>query len=695
MKTKDEIKQIVALELKNAIGVEGSELVGNRAEAMKYYLCEPRGDEIKGRSQVISSDVADVVEWIKPQVIKAFIASDKIAEFDPVGPEDQEQAEQESDYTNYVVMKDNEAFVIFTSLISDCLLQKNGYVKVFWEDPSQEREEYEGLSDVDTMMLLDDPHIELVSYEQREDPVPLEMVSDIVLLRESFPGKVQIDPVPPEELRIARGHNAVSLAKARFVAHVRDIPASDLVEKGYPQDIIDELPTAGEDFDDQRMARHQVDRGLDETEAGDMSMRLIRVAECYVKLDMDGDGIAELRQVIYAGDQILEDPDAGEPGSPDAIAPQVDRIPFASATPIFQPHIHNGLSFYDRIKQIQDEKTALKRQLLDNLYLLNNQRTYVNLGAGINFNDLLTNRPGGIVRGSTIYADAMSPIPTPALPPQSFEMLGYLDREREERSGVGPNAAAQAMQVANDTAHGIERLMSAKELLVEMVIRTIAETGVKEMFGLVRELLMKHQDKAKVVELRGKWVNVNPSEWRKRMNTTMKVGLGTGDRMKKQATLQQIMMLQEKLLAGGKEGILVDDAKLFQTLEEFARNGDLFAERYFLDPDSNQVKTYKDAMSKQKPQPDPQIEAINAQLQIEQMRTQRQTMKDANDAQLKQAELKLKAQELMLKLRDQAIDERQIASKEAIEAAKLEVQALQNAIVIDIGQPGIGAGLNG
>lgn len=681
MKTDAQIKAIIDRELEHAIGVDGSELATNRAEAMKYYLCEPRGDELKGRSQVISADVADVIEWLKPQVIQTFLTSDKIVRFDPVGEEDVAQSEQESDYCNHAVMKDNDSFVVFTSLISDCLLQKNGYVKIYWQDAKPEREEYEGLTPDDLVKLLDDPTVEITELTERFDVNLGIMVADVVVMREAVPGKVQIDPVPPEELRIARGHNAVTLANCRFVAHVRDVPASDLIAQGYDKATVDGLPTTEVVATTEQNQREPLDPWLDSADMGDASMRLIRVHECYILMDCDGDGIAELRQIVYAGDAIL---------SNDA----VDSIPFASATAIFQPHVHNGLSFFDRIRQIQDEKTALKRQLLDNLYLMNNQRTYVNMSAGVNFRDLMTNRPGGIVRGQTAYGEAMSPIPTPALPPQSFQMLTYLDQEREERSGVGPGTASQMMNVANDTAHAMERVMSAKELLVGMVIRTIAETGVKEMILLVRELLMKHQDKQKVVKLRGKWIPVNPSDWKTRLNTTVKVGLGAGDRMRKQVSIQQVMALQEKLLAGGKGNILVDDKTLYKTIEDFARYSDVSADKYFLNPESPQVIAYQQKLTEQPPAPDPQMEAIKAQLQVEQMRIQAQMQKSMADNQLKQAELKLRAQELQLKLRDQAIDERQISSREAIEIAKMEVDMLAKGFIIDLGQPGMGSELN-
>ena len=626
MKDQTEIKAIVAREIANAIGADGGELASNRADALKYYHCDPRGDEIKGRSQVISSDVADVIEWIKPQCIETFVASDKIVRFDAVGAEDAEQADQESDYVNYVVTKENDAFSVFASLINDCLLQKNGYVKIYWQEPTREREQYEGLTLDEVSQIVSDPDVEIIEHSSEDGEL-----HDIAIHRTDRPGKVQIDPVPPEEMLIARGHNAVSPDNCRFVAHKRDVPASDLIEQGYDRKTVESLPTAGTDEDAESVARRNPSDDNEVYAPGDEAMRLVRVYECYIRIDEDDDGIAELRQIIYAGNEILDDN-------------EVDRIPFAAATPIFQPHTHYGLSIYDRIKQIQDQKTALKRQLLDNLYLINNQRTYVNVNAGVNFADLLTNRPGGIVRGETTMMEAIAPIQTMPLPMQSFEMLGYLDREREERSGVGAESMGQNHDIANDTAHGIERVMSAKEKLVGLIIRTIAETGVKSMFLQVRELLMKHQDKEKVVQLRGKWVQVNPCEWKKRYNTTVKVGLGTGDQLKKQSGMQMVMMLQEKLLAGGKAN-MVSDANLYKALDDAARYSDLQAEAYFTDPSSPEAQQAAQAMAQQPPPPDPQMEAVKAQVEIDRMKTQQAAEKAAMDAQLKSRELDIKAYE--------------------------------------------------
>lgn len=650
-KSESEIQSILEREIDNAAGYNSGDLSGNRSDAMDYYLGEPRGDEIEGRSQVISTDVADAIEWIKPQIIETFVASDEIVRFDPVGAEDEEQAEQESDYVNYVVTKENDAFTLFASLTNDALIQKNGYAKVYWDEPDKEREEYRGLNQFELAQLLSEP-VEVI--EHSEVLTEAGPAHDIAIHRITSPGKVCIEPVPPEEILFNKDHNKVLLKDARFVAHDKAVSASELIEQGYDKALVESLPSYEDEEDEEDYSRRTLSDERDD-EAGDTSMRMIRVYECYIRMDQDEDGIAELRQIIYAGKKILSNE-------------EVDRIPFISVTPILQSHKHLGLSIYDRLKQIQDQKTAIWRQLLDNLYLTNNSRTYVQNGQ-VNLDDLMTNRPGGIVRGKGLYGQVMAPIVTPAVGSQGFQMLEYLDKVREERSGVGPDSMGQSMNLANDTAHGIERIMSAKEKLVGLVIRTFAETGVKDMFLQVRELLMKHQDKSKVIKLRGKWVDVNPAEWRTRMNSTIKVGLGTGDQIKQQGALQRVLEIQKELHMAGSS--LVTEKHVYNALDDFAKVGGLNdASPYFLDPNSEEAKAIAQQKAKQPKPVDPQMEAIKAQKEIEQIKAKNQADKLQVESIFKDKDQKNSEREFVLKQQELAAKVKDMEQRFQLELAK-------------------------
>lgn len=132
------------------------QLMEARADAMDYYLGHMRKDmpAPDGRSRAVSTDVADTIEGLMPTLMDIFAGSDEVVKFEPVGPEDEEAAQQETDYVNHVFMQQNPGFMVLYGFIKDALLSKNGIVKVFWEEREEEqRETYYDLSE-DQFALL-------------------------------------------------------------------------------------------------------------------------------------------------------------------------------------------------------------------------------------------------------------------------------------------------------------------------------------------------------------------------------------------------------------------------------------------------------------------------------------------------------------------------------------------------------------
>jgi len=78
---ESELKTIVKDEISQALGQFSSEVSSERSDAMDAYLGQPYGNEVDGRSQVVTSDVMDVVETIMPQLIRVFTSTDKAVQF--------------------------------------------------------------------------------------------------------------------------------------------------------------------------------------------------------------------------------------------------------------------------------------------------------------------------------------------------------------------------------------------------------------------------------------------------------------------------------------------------------------------------------------------------------------------------------------------------------------------------------------
>ncbi len=153
----DDIKVLVAAERADALaGMTAAQLAEDRADAMDYYLGDMSKDmpAQDGRSRAVSTDVADTIEGLMPSLMDIFAGSDEVVRFEPVGPEDEEAAQQETDYVNHVFMQQNPGFMVLYSFIKDALLSKVGIVKVWWEESEQEeRETYYDLSDDQFAML--------------------------------------------------------------------------------------------------------------------------------------------------------------------------------------------------------------------------------------------------------------------------------------------------------------------------------------------------------------------------------------------------------------------------------------------------------------------------------------------------------------------------------------------------------------
>ena len=156
----DSLKALLSSEKAAAMSaMQSAKLSTEREDAMLYYLGDMSKDmpAPDGRSRAVSTDVADTIEGLLPQLMDIFAGSDEVVRFEPVGPEDEEAAQQESDYVNHVFMQQNPGFMILYSFLKDGLLQKNGFVKVFWEEYEQEEKEtYLGLSEDQFAMLAND-----------------------------------------------------------------------------------------------------------------------------------------------------------------------------------------------------------------------------------------------------------------------------------------------------------------------------------------------------------------------------------------------------------------------------------------------------------------------------------------------------------------------------------------------------------
>ena len=671
--TDIKLRSIINSEINNALGFMGGNLTSQRKKSVEYYLGEKLGTEIDGRSQVVSTDVADTIETILPNLLRIFTASDQVVRCEPVKSEDVALADQATNYVNYIFNKDNPGFSILYTWFKDALLEKNGIVKIFWdESESIEQETYKNLNDQEYQLLLDDENVEIVEEESfvdekmkaamdlllveatkqgqlvEEEPIP--MLHNCVIKRTTKGGKVKIENVPPEEFLIQR--TAKSIQDSDFVAHRVLKTRSDLIEMGYDPEVVESLPTSNNIIlNDERLTRYS---DIDENpfnNAPDQATQEVEIYECYLKVDVDGDGIAELRKVVVAG--------AG--GYTILSNESCDAIPFCSLTPIIMPHRFYGRSVAELVEDVQLVKSTVMRQLLDNMYLTNNNRVAIMDGM-VNLDDLLTSRPGGVVRTKQPPNQVMLPMQSQTISQQAFPLLEYLDTVRETRTGITRYNQGLDADSLNKTATGVNAIMTQSQMRMELIARVFAETGIKDLFKRIFELTCKYQDKERIVELNNQFIPVKPTEWRNRYNISITVGLGSGSKEQQILMLNNILerQLQAFQLQGNREYPMVSLKNIYNSLSKIIENAGLKnVENYFVNPD--QGKQMMTPPPPPEPTPIEKIEftriASEEKRKIAELELELKKIKSDNAEILYENEIKLK--ELELKYNTQ-IDSQQI-----------------------------------
>jgi len=675
------LKSVLGNHIENALGYLGGNLSESRKKSLEYYLGDKLGTEIDGRSQVVSTDVSDTIESILPNLLRIFTASDKVVKCEPLTAEDVPMADQATTYLNHVFYKENNGFQLLYNFFKDALIEKNGFLKIYWdESESVEFETYQNLSLEDKEALEDTrDEIEFIEEEEVEDEfskgefekaieqyeaqgleIPEMQTPDFILYnckikRTKKTGKIKVESVPPEEFLIDR--NAKTIEEADFVSHKVLISRSDLIAMGYDEDEVNNLPASSDDiYNTENIVRQgDIDEYLTDNYAQGQNTK-VSIYESYVKYDYDEDGIAELRKIVSAGDD----------GSMVLENMPCDNIPFVTVTPIPMPHRFYGRSVSELVEDIQLMKSTVMRQLLDNMYLTNNNRVAVMDGM-VNMDDLLTTRPGGVVRTKQPPNQVMQPLQSQPISQQAFPMLSYLDTVREARTGITKSAQGLDADTLNSkTATGVNTLITQTQMRSELIARIFAETGVKDLFRKIFELMVKYQDKEKIVMLNNQYIPVKPTEWKDRFNISIVVGLGTGSKEQQTVMLNSILerQIQAFQLQGGKEMPMVSLKNIYNTLSKVIENAGLKnVENYFVDPDIG-----KQMMPPPQPPPLTPIE------KIEFTRIDAENKRKIADLELQSKELAQKTQEMQLDF-EAKIKEMALKYNTQLDTAKIKADA--------------------
>lgn len=639
---------LIDRELSHSLGYADT-FSDDRMRALQYYFGEAEGDlappDIDNRSSVVSKDLLDAVEWTMPSMMRLFAGSDEIARFEPDSPGQEQACKDATAAASHVLFEANEGFVILHDAIKSALIQRMGVVKVWCEQAWDEREEeYHQQSPMDVEALQNDPAVEVIELQPEAQAIDPATGQPVVLAyvrvkRREGRKRHMIAGVPPEEFRIAR--DARTIESARFVAHEVEKTVSDMVSEGFDPDLVAGLGDEGAGLgDEERVARYALEGEEPAEDVGDDSQRKVRVVEAYLKVDVDGDGVAEYRKVVKAGNVILE-------------STVVDDHPFAVFTPLLMPYRVVGLSLFDLLEDIVRIKTAITRQTLDSLYLANNPMREVDRNAGVDLDALMSPRPGGIVEVDR--PGAVRDMAVPFVGGSGLTMLEYVNRVRDARSGVSEfnqGLASNALKDSKIGSEGATEMMAAAMQRVELMARVFAETGVKRLFRLILKSMTQYQDREMQFRVNGRWLQVNPREWSNRYRVSVSVGMGAMSRQVQVAALQGVLSLQEKLAAVG----------LASKTNAYNATVRLLEAMGFKDTD--QFITAPDPNAQPAPPPGPPPEVLGL-IEAERIKAQAASERSAQDNAVRmQVEREQMASNERIKVAE-------IASRERIEAAKI------------------------
>lgn len=635
-----EILSILDAEKQQSIGFEnGVELERKRRTSLEYSKGEMSDvASLPNRSKATASDIADAIETVMPDLMEIFTGGEDVATFAPIGEEDEEAAQQETDYVLHVAFQKLRGFLLLYTAIKDALQVDTGILKTWWVDNEEVKEEkLEGITSVQ-MQMLSDNGAEIVSSETVEpgqpepandtDQAPDDMMAggqplplfNVTVRTKYDKGCIKSVAIDPNNLTVA-SDATLDLDEMVYLA-LRSYPrAQMLVDQGFKKEKVAKLGalTQRNQLDQTEQARDVAGEstavsqdsgnggpdGID----GKSMMRVVEIHEHYIRADFDQTGKSQLWCVVTDSDckTLLH-------------KKKVDRHGISFGTPFIQAHRFYGMSLAEKLIEVQKIKTALLRMMLDSGYFAMNQRTEVAMDQANEhtISDLMRNEPMSPVRSRN--GQAVRPLQAGQLGFDVGMMLEYTSTMAEQRTGVVRNAQGLNPDSLHETKGGMQALQAMAQKRVKMIARVLAETLVKGWFLDIHALSRKHATRAEKLRLRGRWVDIDPSEFGDRSDMTIEVGVGSGGKEMEMAGLSRIMDMQKEMIVSGIPSFqeMASPKKVWNASTRFARKaGFKSPESFFEDPDELAKKKEEAKLARQQAgQPEPEEPPSPEQMKV-------------------------------------------------------------------------------
>jgi hypothetical protein len=637
------------------------EFSAENTKFLSAYLGEKTGEfsAIENQSSVVSTDIADVVEADMPSLARIFLGSGDVVTFQPNTDSEAEvkEAEEKTKYVNWIVRNQPDSFKIIHDWLKDAEIQKNGVVKYFIEEQTQVEEvEYENVDAEEIQAIIESlkgskvDKVKVEVSEQNEDGLnnPDELATfDIKFRVTTEKQKVCIINIPSESFIITR--NARSSEDAEMVGDIVRRTRGELLSEGFDRKLIDQLSTVDEEggkTSNIKSVRNRDQGGSnDSATINNWASQLVEMSDLYVKIDFDGDGIAERRHVMLSGNKVL-------------VNEYFNHVPYASLSAILMPHKAIGRSRAEITYPYQLQKTALQRGVNDNIYMVNNPRNVVH--PDVDLDDMLTVRSNGIIRlddeTKVLPGNAVFPLVVPYIGQQALQVIQYIDTTRAQATGsLLANQGLEADDLNQETATRFNGVQDASDAKIELIARNYGETGFRKLYEGIAWLVSRYQNTEQEFRVLGKAMTVNPKGWKYNHHVQSNVGLGAGDNEKSLQSLQGIYGIQQSLIQQGST--LADEKKGFNTLSRMVEGiGFPRVNEFFNDPDepAETLKAENEILNKLVVQLQEQMQSLqNPLAESEQIKAQATLIKAQGDNEIKLMEAQQKQQQFMAEFAQQ------------------------------------------
>lgn len=490
-------------------------------------------------SSLVSTDVADTIEWALPSLMKVFTGSDEVITVAGVTEEDDQNAEVMQSLLVYQLQRQNKFFPILYNWMKDSLITGMGIIKCYWERTEGWTPETQKLN-AEALQLLAQTGVEITNVQGPD------MMGDFMVTWNSpyyIKNSPKIENILVSEFLYSP--DAKNLEDANFVAHRKKVTMSHLRQKE-KEGIYANVSMVKPDNGPTSWLSDQVEDAIGDNYTPlnknnqEKARDEVTIYECYTKIDFNNDGILEDMIITIAGDVILR----AEPN-------YMGRHPFFSISPTKDPHrIWVKRSYAELIGELQDMKVALTRQIVQNIALTNDPKMILSEDS-INISDYIEGRKVIRKKPGASMGDVAMSMPVNQLSPQTFQFLEWLEGQKENRTGITRYNQGLDANSLNKTATGISAILGQSAQRLELIARMFAETGISELFRFMVSLNQKFVDQETVVRLTNKQLRISPDDLNGNFDLVVNAGISISTKESTIMTLQTMLTALMQTQAAG------------------------------------------------------------------------------------------------------------------------------------------------